>query len=65
MKLTYRGVSYQPQAIEVKLEQFSCADCCAKYGLLSDPNSHKIILIRPIHFYTYRGVSYTKGLIFN
>ena len=65
MKLTYRGVSYQSQAIEVKPEQLNSANPEAKYRLSSDPDSHKIILIRPIHFYTYRGVSYTKNLIFN
>lgn len=65
MKLTYRGVNYQSQATEVQSKQLDCANPEAKYRLSSDPNSHKIILIRPTHFYTYRGVSYTKNLIFN
>ena len=65
MKLTYRGVSYQSQAIAVKPEQLNSVSCWAKHPLSSDPDSNEIILIRPIHFYTYRGVSYTKNFVYD
>ncbi len=65
MKLTYRGVSYQSQATEVQSKQLDSVSRWAKYRLSSDLDSSEIILIRPIHFYTYRGVSYTKNFVYD
>ena len=60
MELIYRGVNYQPQVIQP--QQLTVTN---KYRLSNAPDSNKIILIKPIHYYTYRGVSYAKNLVFD
>lgn len=66
MKLTYRGINYQAQKPE---NQSNLSECDA--GLLDKhltknlENSNRVIQIKPIYYYTYRGVSYTKNLFFD
>ncbi|MGL5077351.1 MAG: DUF4278 domain-containing protein [Waterburya sp.] len=59
MKLTYRGINYHQENEGLKL-----ASIVAKYRLGNDRDANKLIFIKPIHYYTYRGVSYSKNLIF-
>lgn len=65
MKLTYRGIDYKLQKTEVESQQHDCEVASDKYCLNNAQANKKIILIRPIHYYTYRGVSYTKNLVFD
>lgn len=65
MKLTYRGISYQtptPDKYPEKIEESLGLD---QHFINREQDKAKIMLIRPIHYYTYRGVSYTKNLIFD
>lgn len=65
MTLTYRGINYKSStaAAESKsLEQMVSFD---KYRLSNAQDANKVILIRPVRYYTYRGVSYSKNLVFN
>jgi hypothetical protein len=63
MKLTYRGITYN-QETPITSQQLESAVVIAKYRLGNEHDSNKLIFIKPIHYYTYRGVSYTKNLIF-
>ncbi len=65
MKLTYRGIDYKSQKQEVDPKQLPSAISFSKYLVSNHCDSNKVILVRPIHYYTYRGVSYTKNLIFD
>ncbi|HEY9767494.1 MAG TPA: DUF4278 domain-containing protein [Coleofasciculaceae cyanobacterium] len=65
MKLTYRGINYQSQKIEVRPQQLQSAILLKKYCLANAQDANQNNLIRPIHYYTYRGVSYTKNLMFD
>ncbi len=65
MKLTYRGVSYQSQSQAIKPSRLNPARYLSKYLISNHQDGNKIILVRPIQFYTYRGVSYTKNSIFD
>jgi|GEM_PF-2508021 len=65
MKLTYRGINYKSQKQEVNPRELPSATPCSKYLVSNHQDSNKVILVRPIHYYTYRGVSYTKNLIFD
>ena len=53
MRLTYRGINYKYQAIETKPQP------------TRDRDGDYVILIYPIHCYTYRGVSYSKSVTFD
>jgi hypothetical protein len=64
MKFTYRGINYNPQITPVIPQQIESASIVAKYRLGNDHDANKLIFIKPIQYYTYRGVSYTKNLIF-
>ena len=55
MKLTYRGISYKFLNVENK----------SKPKVKAKTNTHQTLRIRPLHYYTYRGVSYTKHLTFD
>jgi hypothetical protein len=62
MKLTYRGVSYKSRQIDLKTQTSKLS---LRQPNHTDTNKlYKIVSIRPI-YYTYRGVSYTKNLLFN
>jgi hypothetical protein len=63
MKLTYRGVNYKTQKPEVQQEQLD-HNISDEEHLTSNLKNHQI-LVKPIHYYTYRGVSYTKNLFFD
>ena len=71
MKLTYRGKNYQVQIPEVKPNLFDDAIVNLEKGMTTEKHSinsiehNKVIQVKPIHYYTYRGVSYTKNLIFD
>ncbi|MEM8718984.1 MAG: DUF4278 domain-containing protein [Cyanobacteria bacterium P01_G01_bin.39] len=67
MSLIYRGIRYESQQAAVsKKFQASVPDISLrKYRLSNAHDANKIILIRPMHYYTYRGVCYTKNLVFN
>ena len=62
MQLTYRGISYNhsSQAQKTSKVEYMC-----KYRLSEDYDSNKIAWIRPIKYYIYRGVSYTKSPMIN
>jgi hypothetical protein len=63
MNFTYRGIKYNPQTTPVVPQQIESASIVAKYRLANEHDANKLIFIRPIQYYTYRGVSYTKNLI--
>lgn len=65
MKLTYRGINYQSQKTEVRPQQLQSAILLKQYHLANAQDANKIILIRPLHYYTYRGISYTKNFVFD
>ena len=65
MKLTYRGITYKVKTPEVQPQQLKPTVGLNKHFTNLDRDRDKIILVRPIHYYTYRGVSYTKNLIFD
>ncbi|MDJ0591760.1 MAG: DUF4278 domain-containing protein [Pleurocapsa sp. MO_226.B13] len=66
MKLTYRGISYQSQSQAIKPSRLNSARSLSKYLISNHQDGNKIIiLVRPMEFYTYRGVSYTKNPIFD
>ena len=64
MKLIYRGIKYLSRKSKVTVRSPKSA-IAQKYRLSSSPDSNKVMLIRPIQYYTYRGVSYTKSLVFD
>lgn len=64
MKLTYRGVKYEIQQQEIQPEKLLAASL-SKYLVSDHQDANKVILVRPINYYTYRGVSYTKNLVFD
>ena len=63
MKLIYRGIKYLFGS-NVKVQPPKTA-IAQKYRLSSSPDSNKVIIIIPIRYYTYRGVSYTKNSVFD
>ena len=76
MKLTYRGIEYKSGKQEIEAKQLDSAISCSKYyksvakpcrkaDRQNDNSDNKVILVKPIHYYTYRGVSYTKNLVFD
>lgn len=65
MKLTYRGINYKSKKTAIETKPLKKGIPTAKYRLSNHQDSNKVILIRPIHYFTYRGVSYTKQLIFD
>ena len=78
MQLTYRGINYTAQKQETigakiptdKTSEVSSASPSDRAlsldkHLANGKENNKIIQIKPIHYYTYRGVSYTKNLIFD
>jgi hypothetical protein len=62
MQLTYRGVNYQSQPAETEVQN---TDMACKYRLSYHPDANKIVWIRKMHYYTYRGVSYAKYSVVN
>lgn len=62
MKLTYRGISYQSQIAKVQSHDM---EAICKYRLSYHSDANKIVLLRQVRYYTYRGVSYTKYPIIN
>ena len=65
MKLTYRGINYKVPKQELEPQQLDSAIPLSEYRISKHRDGNKVILVRPIHYYTYRGVSYTKNLIFD
>jgi hypothetical protein len=65
MKLTYRGIIYKLQKTDAEPHQHHYSVASNKYCLNNAQAENKVILIRPIHYFTYRGVSYTKNLVFD
>lgn len=63
-KLTYRGNQYISLTTQIRAKVSKLA-MPHKYRLSPEKDSNKVILIRPIQYYTYRGVSYTKNLVFD
>lgn len=62
MQLTYRGISYNRKS---PTEQKPQVDCICKYRLSAKDDSNKVAWLRPITYYIYRGVSYTKRPLTN
>ena len=65
MKLTYRGIKYQAPAADATTDNIAPGIPQDKKIQDKRPQNNKFILVRPIHYYTYRGVSYTKNLFFD
>ena len=70
MKLTYRGINYKAQKQEVQLDILDEAMPTASSAIASfsqhldrHVKENKVIQVTPIHYYTYRGTSYTKNII--
>ncbi len=64
MKLTYRGINYKAQKQEVQADLPENRIVLEQH-LIDSTEENKVIQIKPIHYYTYRGVSYTKNLFFD
>lgn len=62
MQLIYRGISYKNSFPAQKTPK---VEYIRKYRLSADNDSNKIAWVRPIRYYIYRGVSYTKSPIIN
>lgn len=62
MQLIYRGISYKNSFQAQKTPK---VDYIRKYRLSEDYDSNKIAWVRPIRYYIYRGVSYTKSPMIN
>ena len=62
MQLIYRGISYKNIFQAQKTPK---VDYISKYRLSEDYDSNKIAWVRPIKYYIYRGVSYTKRPLMN
>ena len=62
MQLIYRGISYKNSFPAQKTPK---VDYIRKYRLSEDYDSNKIAWVRPIRYYIYRGVSYTKSPMIN
>ena len=72
MKLTYRGINYKAQKQETKSDSLENAigesqaiGIPLDQHLTDNIEKNKVIQIKPIHYYAYRGVSYTKNLVFD
>ena len=65
MNLTYRGIPYQSSKILIKPQPAHGNVQLNKYYLNNAQDANQVLLIRPIHYYTYRGVSYTKNLVYD
>ena len=63
MKLTYRGVNYTSLCSQIKARTSFVIP--RKYRLSRSQDSNVVILMKPVSYYTYRGVSYTKNPVFN
>lgn len=64
MKLTYRGIKYKAQQQEAE-SSMSNSFISLNRCFAGDMEDNKVIQIKPIHYFTYRGVSYTKNLFFD
>ena len=53
IKLTYRGINYKSTIAKTESKP------------AAKPEAHQAVRIRPLYYYTYRGVSYTKKLTYN
>ena len=62
MKLIYRGINYQDR-LQIQLEDSSNNQISFDYHLNRNTNNDRVIQVKPIYYYTYRGISYTKNLI--
>ncbi len=62
MQLIYRGISYKNSFPAQKTPK---VEYIRKYRLSEDYDSNKIAWVRPIRYYIYRGVSYTKSPTIN
>jgi hypothetical protein len=62
MQLTYRGINYKTADCHTKS---SNTEIACQYRLAYDRDSQELVWVRPIEYYTYRGVSYTKSPIVN
>ncbi|MGK7895965.1 MAG: DUF4278 domain-containing protein [Xenococcus sp. (in: cyanobacteria)] len=62
MQLTYRGIKYSHKSSTTQNPQ---VECLHKYRLSAKDDSNKVSWIRPITYFTYRGVSYTKRPLSN
>ena len=58
-ELIYRGINYKFQ------KQNQQKDPVDKCGAKKAQSFNKLISIKPLQYYTYRGVSYTKTIVFD
>ena len=63
MKLTYRGIDYTSLCSQSKARTSFVIP--QKYRLSRSQDSNVVILMKPVSYYTYRGVSYNKNPVFN
>jgi len=62
IKLIYRGINYRSHQLDKQGKKSDLRVPVDRCGSRS-PHSPRLISIRPMYYYTYRGVSYTKNLI--
>lgn len=62
-QLTYRGINYKSQTLDIQPEQDRCSTPVDRCGSQKHQNLNRLIAIKPMHYYTYRGVSYLKTTI--
>ncbi len=62
MQLTYRGITYNKNS---QTQTTQAVKHTQKYRLSENHDSNKIAWVRPIKYYIYRGVSYTKSPLVN
>ena len=68
MQLIYRGISYKnsfPAQKTPKVDYIRKYRLSEDYHLSENRDSNKIAWVRPIRYYIYRGVSYTKSPMIN
>lgn len=63
MKLTYRGIKYT--SLTQVSDRSSSHDTLQRHRLFPSRDSNVVILIRPQRYYNYRGINYTKTLVFD
>ena len=62
MQLTYRGIPYNKN---FQTQTTQTVKHTHKYRLSEAPDSNKIAWVKPVKYYTYRGVSYLKFPLVN
>lgn len=63
IELVYRGINYKSQRQKEQTQKIYTLTPSDKCGAKKSENLNRLISIKPLHYYTYRGVSYTKTVV--